>query len=150
MTNTNPIEVAAALSRHVDALASAKAEAARLRKIVDQVCTDLLAESVYLDDEGQRVTDPRYDWTIEDDQQAAAYFAAVLVRTEAAGLDMPGDDKCPALVAESAARDAEAALIEAATPFFGVTVQQMNRAKSSDRAKYISLLIAATNAARCL
>ena len=108
---------AAATAIHAEAhkVLAARAVADVLRAEVNAIQAAVLARSVYpCEYTGERITDPSKDWMI-DDTCSGTYLALVDAAVRAA---MPHEDipegYCPALMAESAKRDAEHALIEAA------------------------------------
>jgi hypothetical protein len=124
MTKTpNPKTVAKALTPAVNTLLLAMANAELLREEVDGYKAALLAEGSYTDETGKPVTEPKYDWTMGDDQ-FPGYLAKLEAKVKEAGHNVP-KDQCPALIAESLQNQAEWAVIEAAEPFFGVTNSQL-------------------------
>ena len=110
-----------------------RAEAATLRAQVDAEMTAELAANVYLSSyTGERITAPDDAWTM-----GAEAFATFQARQNA-------PEYCPALVAESAVRAAEAALVEAgrALPGCGhVSPDRLNCSRPDVRREYVRLLL---------
>lgn len=123
-TTLDPKTVAAALCKPGALVLASRALAKSLREEVDAIKRELLATGDYTDQyKGGRVTEPSKDWHISDDE-SASYYESLAQLIAAAGHEVP-EGYCPALMAESAQRDAEHALIEASRPFFGVTGSQL-------------------------
>ena len=117
MTTANLIKTARAMkAATADAAAAylvARARAEVLREEFDGLTRRLLAEGDYRDEmTGERVTDPRYDWTIEDGEWQKIHTIRLAYVVENHGPEW--GDRCPALCAEQDQRDAEDALLAAA------------------------------------
>jgi hypothetical protein len=116
--------------------AAARAKAAALRAQVDATDAAELSARVYASSyTGKRITDPADAWTM-----TAEDFAMFQER-------MNAPEYCPALVAESAARAAEATLVEAARVLPGcdhVTPDRLNCTSPSNRREYVRLLLEMT------
>jgi len=109
----NADTLARTLTPHVNLALVARAQAELLRDEVDAIKAELLAANEYFDEyTGERITEPKDDWTMGDEAHPA-YLALLDARVRAAGHNPP-EGFCPALMAESTLRDAEHALIEAA------------------------------------
>jgi len=121
----NPATVAKTLTPAVNTVLLATACAELAREEVDALKAELLAAGTYTDSlTGEPVTEPKYDWTMGDDQWPAYYKLLDAKVRATTGFDGP-PDHCPALTAENLQVQAEAALIEASKPFFGVTNSQL-------------------------
>jgi len=128
MPTPNPATVAAALTEPVAAYLAARAIAEVLAEKVAAIGAALLAEAVVLDEDGERITDPADVWTCRD-EDAAGYYAEMEARTNAAIPHDHGAGFCPALVAASAMRAAEDALLAAMAPIFGfegITIHRLD------------------------
>lgn len=120
----NARKVSAALTPHVNAVLMATAYAKTIREKFDVVYGEILDIQDVRDDKGERITDPRYYWTMAE-RYEAAYFAECDKRRAELGHVLPPGN-CPALIAECLQRDAEHLLIEASAEFFpGVTVNSL-------------------------
>jgi hypothetical protein len=110
-----------ALTPYVNALLLATAAAQLERERVDKIKRKELEENAYYTDEGERVTDPRLDWRMND-ESAARYYPRLNAIHLANGFEDASKGHCPALAAEHLQTQAEWALIAAAEEFFpGVT-----------------------------
>jgi len=151
MTYPNPKTVAAVLTPHVVAMLAARVIAETLREEIDAIKVRVLSEGTYTsdyaeydDENGNRVTIPKRDWTISDDQ-SAEYYRLLDLAIRAAGHNPP-EGYCPALMAESELRDAQHALITAAERFFpGMTTSKLLCGTKTEggletHAKYLDLL----------
>ena len=97
-----------------------RSEAAKMRAKVDAYSQPILdAAGLTYEDSGQPITKLDDTWLCKDGPQLDAFFAALKVANHKHGFAHLGD-RCPALVAESQARDAEAALIDHARDAFGI------------------------------
>lgn len=107
-----------ALTGPVNQYLAAKVIADDLRRRVDECSQRALNEAVYISRyTRERVTDPKGDWTIiEDDWKK--YHARAVGFQEAAGLHPLKPGNCPALEAESTVREAARAIAEASIEFF--------------------------------
>lgn len=113
MNATTANKIAKTLTPAVNVVLVARAEAELVKEEVDAIKARHLAADVYLDEmTGERVTEPKYDWTIEDDAWKV-YRAKVEADVRAAGYDVP-EDHCPAAMAENKLTEAENMLIELA------------------------------------
>jgi len=79
----------------------------------------LFAQFSFEDDNGNKITDPEYLYLSDDDEQAAAYFAACDVAHREHGFTGPAGS-CPALMAEEEQRKAENVLLDALGTFSGI------------------------------
>lgn len=113
-----------ALTGPVNQYLAAKVIADDLRRRVDECSQRALDEAVYTSRyTRERVTDPKDDWTIIEDEWQK-YHARAVGFQEAAGLFPAKPGNCPALEAESTVRDAMRAIAEASIEFFpGVTIE---------------------------
>jgi hypothetical protein len=137
-------EIATAIAPEVDALLAAREAAETIRAKVDAIRTRTLAAGTYADeDTGERITVAAVDWTMSA-EQFAGYNAAVLAAGRAEGLTAP-EGCCPALMAETAVRDAERALIAKSEPFFGVSTA-CRSAKLPAFVDHLVMLVAAVAA----
>lgn len=100
-----------------------QAAAETLRKIVDARHAAILAAKEYKTADGERVTEPKHDWLICD-EQSREYFDAIDKANRDAGFTGPFDH-CPALIAETELRDAQRELTDVAGPLFGITFDQI-------------------------
>jgi len=120
----NPDKVVQALVPAVTTLLAAMTVAETLREKVDAIKQRHLDAEVYPhQDTGERITEPKRDWLIADEDWKL-YHAKVDADVRAAGFDVP-EGYCPALMAEHAQSNAQRALIEASEPFFGVTTEML-------------------------
>jgi len=139
-----PAAVIAALGTLVSTMLVARAVAEVLREEVDGYKQAILDAGDYRDQyTDERITEPSDDWTMSD-EESSSYLALLDATVRAAGHNPP-EGFCPALMAESALRDAQAAMIKAAEPFFGVTAGQLLCGTKTERglethAKYLDLL----------
>ena len=129
-----------------------RSKAAALRTQIDAIKRGILGAGNFVSEyDGTRITEPSRDWMMEDDQ-AEGYYALLDDAKIAAGFDPEPirEGFCPALVAESAVRDAEHDLIEAGRQIPGcehVTSHQLLCTKSQHgggletHAAWIDLLI---------
>lgn len=81
-----------------------RAEVNRLRPIVLAIQTRLLQEIELLDSDGNRITNPKNAWLM-DDRFVDIYYPALSKAYRDAGFDIPADF-CPLLMAEEAERQA--------------------------------------------
>lgn len=134
-------EMVAALADPVAELLVRMAHAQLERESANKRHATILNAGDYLDDEGNRITDPSKSWHIHDEEQAKAYYALCDQANIEAGYDLePGF--CPALIAEHEQIKAEWALLEAAEKFFpGVDNDKLLCAGLEKRKDYIDLLI---------
>ena len=117
--NLTPAAVAATIETEVLAVLKAREAAEAIRAKVDAIRAKVLSVGRYIDeDTGERITVAADDWTMST-ESFHDYTAIVLALGREQGLTAP-EDCCPALVAESAVRAAEAALAAKALPIFGV------------------------------
>jgi len=149
MTTPNPATVAAAITKQVAGYLAARAKSEVLAEKVAAIGAALLAEFVLTDEDGDRITDPADAWTCRD-EDAAGYYAELEARTNAAIPHDHGAGFCPALVAASAMRDAEDALLTAMGPllgFGGITIHRLDlRRKMIDNG--VGLVLAVERDAR--
>lgn len=127
MTAIDPHTVARTLNPFVNVVLTARAQAEVIREEIDAIKLRLLTEHAYTDEtDGKRVTEPKYDWCMPQ-EQFTGYLALLEEGTREAGYDVP-KDFCPALMAEETLRKAERALIDAACVFFpGTTTSALLR-----------------------
>ena len=94
---------------------------------------------------GQRVTDPKDAWLMNDDN-ATRYYAECDKTRDAEGYTGLKPGYCPALVAEHAQTKAENAVVEASRPWFGVDVSGLLCGTKTEggvevRQRFLDLLI---------
>jgi hypothetical protein len=88
---------------------------------------------------GQLIPTPA-DLYLCDDSRTPEFYAACTAEHKRQGFFKMKPGYCPALVAEHLLIQAENALIEAATPLFGIGVEHVH---FEDRTKYLDLLLGA-------
>jgi hypothetical protein len=143
-----PEDITPAIKSAVNAVLMAKAMALVQRERVDQIERRILAQATYRGmpewiERGlcpARILDPKETYMIREEDQED-YRAEWQIAIDALGYKLPRDH-CPALIAEDLQRQAEAVLIEAAEPVFGVTKDQLfQSAKGLENyRRYIDLL----------
>ena len=122
--NVSPATVVPALTPFVNKALVAQAVAEVLREEIDGYAQTLLDANEYTNEHtGERITDAKDDWTMTN-EAFVGYHALLDAKIRGAGHNPP-PEFCPALMAESAQRDAESELIKAAEPFFKVTQSQL-------------------------
>lgn len=128
LESLKPEQVTPEIKRAVAAFLLAKTYAELKREEVDAVKREELATVAYMvapehreDGKPERITDPKRDWLMPDED-----FKDYLAQCEKVELERgirPADMKpgyCPALVAESLLTDAERVLVAATEPLTGV------------------------------
>lgn len=128
----------------LDARTFAEAERVRVAALVAPLLARhalTIGSDVDVDDEqaGQGITDERDLYRCGDELRVRAYYDARDALLREHGFTGP-KDHCPALIAESAARAREAALVAKASQLFGV---DFNRAYGDNRKRLLDTLIAA-------
>lgn len=140
----SPKEFCSPIREAVTKYLAAKTFATYHRREVDKRGNALLAQKVYLDEEGNRITEKKYNWMIADETQSAEYYRLLDKANREAGWDGP-EGYCPALVARKAELTATKELIEAAEPNTTISYEMLNRMPGSTEklAEYVDLLVAA-------
>jgi hypothetical protein len=134
LTPANAANLAKTLKPAVDLVLITKAKAEILREEIDALDAKLLAEREYRiaaewvkqGDADERITEPKNTWLMGD-EDAAIFHRLRADAIEAAGYEVPTREFCPALIAESAERDAIATMIELATTMPGLEHMTGNR-----------------------
>jgi len=104
----------------VDNVLLAMARAQLERERVDKIYNAILADGVYMDDQGNQILDNNRAYRIND-KQAADYYKLCDLALREAGYDLPDVGYCPALMAEEEQREAERQLVDAVAPLLGIT-----------------------------
>lgn len=115
-----------------DAVTNARAEAKRIRSEVATLLAPVFARFTFVDDEGNRITDEDKLYMSDDD--CSAWDRVRHETLTAAGYDT-ADGRCPALVAESAAREAVIALLQHATEQLGLNFIEIWRCSRRELAE---------------
>jgi len=106
----------------VHELLVATAAASVTREAVDDVRRQVLVEVKLLDRSGKQISDPERDWTCEDEEKMALYWATLNNRLQDGGVKPlgMGVDYCPALVAKQEQLEIEWALLDEAAKMLGI------------------------------
>lgn len=138
--NVTPAQVYRVAKDPVAKLIALQLIADKQREMVDQRHQAILDSHEYLTEEGERITDPRRDYRICDDQ-AAELYAAYDAANVAAGCKDLKPGHCPALTAEHDVIKAEWEVIHCTAALFGMDPELMY---GDIRERYLKLVIGFT------
>ena len=110
-------QAAKGLVPEVNLVLEKRAIAEVMREKIDSIHTQILLEEIFEDDEGNRITNPRYSFRIEKEPHQQYYYKRCDEENKKLGFDLP-HGYCPALIAENELRKAEHALIKQAERYF--------------------------------
>tara|TARA_B100000745_G_scaffold299880_1_gene251873 strand:- start:2040 stop:2486 length:447 start_codon:yes stop_codon:yes gene_type:complete len=123
----NPATVRRELLPLVKDLLALRAVAEVQRDNVDSIKKRLLREIVCLNDKGERITDPKWDWRMVDGPEQLRYYAELDRESRARfGPDLE-EGYCPALVAEHAQLKQEWVLLQKAGDLLDFDWERANR-----------------------
>ncbi len=118
-------------------LLAARAVAEVIRPKINAQHAEILAAGDYRDHNGERITEPKWAWTIQDEDVAAAFYAECDKANAAAGYKNLPAGRCPALTAEHEALKVEWAMIALAVELIDPVLENAN---GENRTKLLDLL----------